>query len=339
MNDYLWDRSGPPDPEIAKLEALLGRFKLEERNFELPASESVAAAFRRPARFSAQRWALAGAAAVLALFVVGSLYVNAHRAWRLTSVEGTVRIDQEIAQVGNRMHERQTLETGPTSRVTLAADGIGQVELGPDTRVTLLEDSRSREHLRLAYGSLHADIIAPPYVFLVLTPSAYALDMGCSYTLVVHRDGSGRIEVTAGWVEFQHGDNQVMVPAGAISETRPGLGPGAPYFADASPTFRNALEVINFDRGYPTKRSAALSELLSVARKNDAFTLLNLFRRVDPAERGPLYDRLAQLLPPPAGIKRQAVVAGDWSVLEPWWDELGLGSPKKGKKRPPIIHE
>ena len=26
-DDYLWDRSGPPDPEIERLERLLGRFR------------------------------------------------------------------------------------------------------------------------------------------------------------------------------------------------------------------------------------------------------------------------------------------------------------------------
>ena len=29
-NDYLWDRSGPEDPEIKRLETLLGEFKQQE---------------------------------------------------------------------------------------------------------------------------------------------------------------------------------------------------------------------------------------------------------------------------------------------------------------------
>jgi hypothetical protein len=28
-DDYLWDKSGPPDPEVARLERLLGRYRYE----------------------------------------------------------------------------------------------------------------------------------------------------------------------------------------------------------------------------------------------------------------------------------------------------------------------
>jgi ferric-dicitrate binding protein FerR (iron transport regulator) len=342
MSDYLWDCSGPPDPEVERLEGLLGRFRMAEQTFELPASETVSAPVALPARSRLWRWAWASAAvAALAVFAfwLGNRYFAARSGWKLTQVAGTPRIGAQILRTGDRIQPGQTLEIGPAAQVILAVDGLGHVELGPETRVTLLEDARSRQQLRLSYGTLHADITAPPYVFLVLTPSAYALDMGCAYTLIVHRDGSGLIHVTAGWVEFQHGYNQTMVPAGAVAETQPGIGPGAPFFADASPAFRSALSIVNFDRSDPARRTAALSELLAAARKKDAFTLLNLFRRVDPGDRGRVYDRLAELLPPPAGVSRQAVVDGDWSVLNPWWDKLGLGSPKKGKKRPPVIQE
>jgi hypothetical protein len=194
-------------------------------------------------------------------------------------------------------------------------------------------------HLALERGTIHAQIAAPPYVFLVYTPSAYALDMGCAYTLHVDENGAGILRVTSGWVAFQKGGRQAMVPAGATAETRPGVGPGAPYFEDASEAFRKALQTVNFDLTDAQARSAALTVILEEARPRDAFTLLNLFRRVEPLDRGHLYDRLAQLLPPPAGTMRQDVVNGNWKTLDPWWDELGLGQVKKGMKGPPRVEE
>ena len=178
---------------------------------------------------------------------------------------------------------------------------------------------------------------APPYVFLVRTPGAYAMDMGCAYTLQVTDAGVSILHVTVGWVDLQHGLRQSLVPAGAAAESRPAIGPGAPYFEDASERFREALETVNFDVGNSQARSEALTILLAEARPRDAFTLLNLFRRVDAQDRGRLYDRLAALLPPPAGVTRQNAVDGD--DLSPWWDKLGLGHPKKGLKGPPRIEE
>ncbi|HEU5240068.1 MAG TPA: hypothetical protein VFU37_23240 [Pyrinomonadaceae bacterium] len=64
MNDnYLWDRSGEPDPEIQKLEELLGELRYQSRPLEIPADISIA---RRRNYFS-----LAIAAAI-ALMVIGA---------------------------------------------------------------------------------------------------------------------------------------------------------------------------------------------------------------------------------------------------------------------------
>jgi len=39
-------------------------------------------------------------------------------------------------------------------------------------------------------------------VFVVDTPSASAIDLGCAYTLHVNEDGSGTLRTTLGWVGF-----------------------------------------------------------------------------------------------------------------------------------------
>jgi hypothetical protein len=216
-------------------------------------------------------------------------------------------------------------------------DGLGEIEVEPNARLELLQANATQQQIRLIQGTIRATVTAPPYVFLVRTPGAYAMDMGCAYTLQVTDADVSILHVTVGWVDLQHGFRQSLVPAGAAAESRPGIGPGAPYFEDASERFREALEIVNFDVENSQARTEALTILLAEARPRDAFTLLNLFRRVDAQDRGRLYDRLAALLPPPAGVTRQNAVDGD--DLSPWWDKLGLGHPKKGLQGPPRIEE
>lgn len=48
MSDYLWDKQGEPDAEVARLEALLGAYAHEPRPLALPAE--LAAPGRQPAR-------------------------------------------------------------------------------------------------------------------------------------------------------------------------------------------------------------------------------------------------------------------------------------------------
>jgi ferric-dicitrate binding protein FerR (iron transport regulator) len=130
-----------------------------------------------------------------------------------------------------------------------------------------LKASAEQQQIRLDRGTIRASIVAPPYVFLVHTPTAYAMDMGCAYTLHVNDDGSSILRVTIGWVDLQRGWRQSLVPAGAAAESRPGIGPGAPYFEDAPQRFKQALEIVNFDLSDAQARSSALTVILGEARR------------------------------------------------------------------------
>lgn len=333
-DDYLWDGSGTPDPEVEQLEKQLGRFQHTPAEFEFPA----AATSPLYTRTSRKRLWLAAAAVVMLLGGILLMRALTGRVeWTIAGVEGSPRIGGKIVARNQLWKIGERLETDASSRVRLQVDDLGQVEVGPNARVELLQASVTQQQIRLLQGTIHAKVTAPPYVFLVRTPTAYAMDMGCAYTLEVTDSGSSILRVTVGWVDLQHGYLQSLVPARAAAESRPGVGPGAPYFEDASEQFRQALEIVNFGAANSPARSEALTTVLADARPRDAYTLLNLFRRVDPEDRGRLYDRLAVLLPPPAGVTRQNAVDGD--DLSPWWDKLGLGHPKKGLHGPPRIEE
>jgi hypothetical protein len=73
MNDnYLWDRSGEPDPEIQKLEEILGALRYQPRTLEIPNNVQVG---RRRNLFPA----MAIAAAIALLAVLLGLWLNFNR--------------------------------------------------------------------------------------------------------------------------------------------------------------------------------------------------------------------------------------------------------------------
>jgi len=171
-------------------------------------------------------------------------------------------------------------------------------------------------------------------LFFVNTPSAVAADLGCAYTLEVDDNGSSLLRVTSGWVELELENRESIVPAGAACETRPGLGPGTPYFEDASIILRETLRTIDFDTN-ASARSAALLGTLETARPRDTLTLWHLLARLDGEDRARVYDKMALLSPPPAGVTREGVLALNQQMLDAWREELertwmgfGKGVPK-----------
>jgi hypothetical protein len=167
---------------------------------------------------------------------------------------------------------------------------------------------------------MSALIWAPPRLFFVDTPSAVAADLGCAYTLEVDDAGGSLLRVTAGWVALQLQDRESMVPAGAACQTRKGIGPGTPYFEDASSEFRQALSQFDFESG--EAKHAALAQLLSQARNRDTLTLWHLLSRVSGEDRLNVYSKIASFVPPPEGVTQEGILSLDSKMLERWRDEL-----------------
>jgi hypothetical protein len=334
-DDYLWDGSGEPDPEVQKLENLLGRYRHDR---PAPAFESIREIVPAKRGWNFGHFGLslqlAAVAAVLLVAVSIFLYLRPKNggetgaAWEVARLAGAPRIGWHAmrtdAQTG-KLAVGQTLVTDNFSRASLTLDETGRIEVDPDSRLRLVASGRERKRLSLERGTIHATIWGPAGSFGVDTPSAVAVDLGCVFTLHVDDSGAGLVRTTMGWVGFKLNGHESFIPAGAVCATRPKIGPGTPYVEDASASFRDALTKFDFSATTPQERSALLASILAEARQQDALTLWHLLSRASDADRPGVYDRLAALAPPPAGVTRDGTLRLDRAMLDSWWNSLGYG--------------
>jgi FecR protein len=337
MNDhYLWDRSGEPDPEIQKLESTLSRFRHEGQAPDFPEIRAT----RQPAlwqRLFRSHWSFGLAAATAVILFMAAFGIlrwsqepslSSVPGWDVESVAGTPQVESAVFGKNTgaaKLSIGQTLITDSRSKATLSIADIGTVGVEPNTRLRSVAGGNGHNRLALDRGTIHAYIWALPGVFTVDTPSAIAVDLGCSYTLQVDDSGAGLLRTKLGWVGFKLDGHEAFIPAGAVCATRPKVGPGTPYFDDASASFRETLTKFDFAASTPEERSAELSKILAEARQRDALTIWHLLARVEESERGLVYDRLAMLLPPPSGVTRDGILRLDQKMLDSWWNQLGLG--------------
>lgn len=263
-------------------------------------------------------WQPALAAGLVLLFLSGAgvwFYLRATRTtWEVERLAGAPLIDAIKINSTGRLGIGEWLETDANSRAQIKVANIGQVEVDPGTRIRLVETRLTEHRLELARGRMHATIYAPPRLFFVDTPSAVAADLGCAYTLEVDDKGRSLLHVTAGWVALETKDRESMVPAGAACVTQPGVGPGTPFFEDASTLFLDALSKFDFAGG----GADALHAVLAEARPRDTLTLWHLLARVEADERLRVYERLAALAPPPANVTREGIMLLDRAMLYEW---------------------
>jgi hypothetical protein len=270
--------------------------------------------------FNGRRLATAGAFACLLLVgLAGWLYVRSTRpAWEVERLAGSPLIDAGRFGVTGQLRVGKWLETDDQSRAQIEVANIGRVEVEPNTRVRIVETGLTEHRMELARGTLHARIWAPPRLFFVDTPSAVAADLGCAYTLEVDDAGRSLLRVTSGFVALENGVRESIVPAGAACITKPGVGPGTPFFEDAPEELAGALSRFDFEGG----GAEALGVVLANVHERDTLTLWHLLSRAEGAERVRVYERLAAFSAPPEGVTREGVLGLDRSMLQTWKDQL-----------------
>lgn len=356
---YLWDGSGPADADIQRLEDALRPLKHRAQQPQTAPTAradvlgttalravhgspnhhhraNVHRAPPRPRRLAPPFLALAALvalAATLALWTGRS--PTAGPAWSVASLQGAPTIESRAIQNTGHLRVGQWLRTDDNSRAQLQVASLGSVTVEEGSRLRLVRAADNESRLELARGRIQAFIVAPPRLFFVDTPGAVAADLGCAYTLAVGDDGAGELRVTIGWVELDRrngldprnpaGPAHIStVPAGAVCRMDPKLGPGTPHFADSTPEFigwLNKLDAMGADTSpeHAAAAATAVSNLITLAGARDSLSLWHLLSRVTGPTRERVYDRLAQIVPPPAAATRSAVLALDQGALDAWW--------------------
>lgn len=312
-DDYLWDRSGPADPEVQRLEQLLAPLAHDRPLDELRSRRKRS---RGPWIFGGAVALAAAAALVMYLRPAARGPCGGETGFAFTARGGTVAcqdgsVARGVLPVGG------VLDTG-TATADLTIANIGTAELFPGTRIRLdRSEADKRQQIYLERGGMHAKVSAPPRIFAVTTPSTGVTDLGCEYTIQIDDKGRGSIEVQSGKVELETSAHAVIVaPAGTTARLLEGRAPSVPVAIGASAELRAA--VLDHERGV----AGALERVLRLAGSGDAITLANLVVVVPGGtDRELVLNRLAEIARPPEGVTVRAALA-DPAVLQRWQDEV-----------------
>jgi hypothetical protein len=310
MNQYLYEgpRSTLPkkdaeeDAEVVELERLLGAFRHE-----------APLAFPLPRRKKAPRWSkaatlLAALSLSVACFLVwGRAAIEDRRP--LVSVEPMSAVSPcalgnagfgfvaeggslHCAGVGSSkgaLPVGQWLEAGQGVTGTVEVADIGLLTMHSNTRLRLRETSATRHRIELATGAVSVRVLAPPRLFIVDTPAAAAVDLGCAYDIEVDSTGRTHLRVTSGAVSLEGQGRASWVPEGHEAIATIERGPGLPLRIDSHRDLREATE--RFDAGH----ALGLRDVLALASERDAATLNAVLRRTAGSERSAVLDRLEAL--------------------------------------------
>jgi hypothetical protein len=309
-DDERFDDGVPLPSDLARFEARLATLPLPAE----PDWNAVA-----PARVRAlPQWPQTLAIAASVLLVLGAGLVWS-RGWAVESHGGRAAL-QGVAFAG-RVGVGGSVVTDAATTARLDVPGLGHVMLAPGGCVQRVRGRGAERRLELVRGTLHAEITAPPRLFVVGTSVGTAVDLGCAYTLTVDDTKNGKLEVTHGRVLFENGGLESLVPAGLwcpLGEA----GAGVPRRAYASDGFLAAIALTDNMQC----QTDDLAAILAQAEASDAISLWHLLPRVQGAARRQVAERMATLIAVPSDVALDRVLALEPAALAAWWDALGVGS-------------
>jgi ferric-dicitrate binding protein FerR (iron transport regulator) len=332
MSDYLFDKTGD-DPAVAELEDLLGGYA-----HRAPLREP-------PVRRRRRWWTVGVAAGGVVAAAIAAIWIWRHDAGTGDGCRGSgpgfaFAVTGGPARCGGGVASRGTLpvgawlETSGDAVADVRVAEIGKLTVYGDSRVRLVGTGASGHRMELARGKVAARVVAPPRLFVVDTPVAAAVDLGCAYELAVDDDGRTRLRVTSGAVSLEGHGLVAYAPMGTEVIAAPGRGPGTPVAVGAPDELRAA--VARFDGGDP----AALVGIVERAELRDAITLWNLLSRTTAADRAVVVAHLDALTGHPPTVSADDVRAGDPGAIARWrealdasWTCPGCGNSSKRSKR------
>jgi hypothetical protein len=335
MSDYLFDKTGE-DPAVAELEALLGGYAHRAPLREPPARR------RRVTRGTvAAAVTTGGLLAALTLVIVlwrrdggdgnhGCPSTGA--GFSFTVAGGPARCGGDVASQGT-LPVGAWLETSGSAVADVRVADIGQLTVYGDSRLRLVGSGTAEHRMELARGKVAARVTAPPRLFVVDTPVATAVDLGCAYELAVDQDGWTHLRVTSGVVSLEGHGLVAYAPMGTEVLAAPGKGPGTPVATGAPDALRAA--VAGFDRGDPT----AVRAIVERAEVRDTITLWNLLSRTTAADRAAVFARLDELSSRPPTVRAEDVLAGDAGAIERWRQALEDTWSCAGCSQEPASHK
>lgn len=347
-DDYLWDRSGAVDEDIAALEEVLGVLRYDA------AMPAVDRPVERPKPHAI--WWLAVAAGV-GLIIWGWLAREGAEvappvarmnipvvspsaglgaptgsqpvplpaspprgpAWNVAAVSGVPTAGGAPVDQAGKLYVGQWVETGEGAQARVSIPEVGTLDVEPGSRLRLIGTRADQHRVELARGLLRVTIDAAPRVFVVDAPNVTYVDLGCAYQLEVAEDGSSWLRVRTGWVAVETQEVVSVVGADAMCHAGGDGTPGLPLRRSAAAAYVDAAT--RFVAG----ATDAVSYLVSHAQAGDETTLWHLLSRVPASERRAVYDKLVAIASAPPD--EASVLRTDKDALDGWGRLLGVLPP------------
>ena len=236
--------------------------------------------------------------------------------WEVVSITGQPKLENNVMNKDDDFAAEGTLETDENSSVTFMIPEIGRLLVDAST---LAERTENNNQLKLNRGQIKKFEGDATDILTVMTPLAKFTELykGGAFKLNVEEDGTCKLLVESGWmiVNIKEFDSYVPKSFGClIMRGKYAI----PYPLDSPPQLISLLE------NFTGANDPSIGTILSLMTKKESLSLWHIIQLVSTENRSIAFDRLNELVPVPAGVTKEGILALNKNMLLDWRQEIEL---------------
>lgn len=236
--------------------------------------------------------------------------------WEVVSLTGQPKLDNNSMDKDDSFTAEGKIETDGNSSATFMIPEIGRLLFDVQT---LAERTTNNNEIKLNEGQIKKYEGDASDILTVITPLAKFTELykGGAFRLNVAEDGTCKLLVESGWMIVKIKEFESYVPKSFGCLIMRGKY-AIPYPLDSPPQLISLLE------NFTGANDPSIGTILSLMTKKESLSLWHIIQLISTENRSIAFDRLNELVPIPAGVTKEGILALNKNMLLDWRQEIEL---------------
>jgi len=200
-------------------------------------------------------------------------------------------------------------------RITVANKGF--IELKGESEIVSINGTQSLNSVLLENGNLKFSPQHDNNLFQLIYNDVKILSINSEFELKAPKNTSATLNVLSNFVEIKFGDIASKIPHNHTLKIFDEYNISIPLITSSSKKFSRLISQFDFQQSDKTLRS-----ILSLSKKENAFTLLFMLQKVTPGNKELIITKLQKFFPLPDSITKVDILLLDDEALNTWWQEI-----------------
>jgi len=258
---------------------------------------------------------------VVAIGIIGTGYYfyqkeNSSFPWKVTPIsEKTSTKLQSVIMDGVNSHD--VVSTSSNESISISILNKAIITLEEESEIEIIAGTQSSNSIRLKKGGLNFIPQSNNILFKLYCKDIVITSKNSHFEIKMKDKDNASVRVINNFIVVNANGDESKIPKNHLFRFLGSNNITIPTLVNANKSFLDLVHKYTLEPDDKT-----INKILSLAKKENTFTLFFMLKRVTPINRELILEKLQQYSPLPNSISKVDLLMLDNTALNTWWDEI-----------------